>query len=295
MVEEFTRRLDELYVQQKLDLSEALKIMFHRKNKHKSQIMKAAEYLYRQLELGNPFSNSLRTCPFINFDDFYVSFITMAELTGDLKDAVSYLNRKLERKHKNRMKLLEACIYPVFVIFLAVISSFFLITYTEITSPLLIFKMIFILLICCFCIFLCISKVMCDDRLYETFLIIDFLLKAGVGMSEAVGCGVQILGINTRMGRIFQEAKEKLEYGVNLENALKLGERYEEGFYMADKAGGKTEVFGKMAGWLNQKIERKRRICISLIEPVFLLITGVFLLCLVMNIFMPFMNDMKWM
>lgn len=294
MVEEFTKKLDELYVQQKLDLSEALKIMFHRKSRHKTQTEKSAEYLYMQLELGNPFSNSLRTCPFINFDDFYVSFITLAELTGDLRDAISYLNKKLERKHKNKMKLLEASIYPFFVIILAVCSSFLLVSYTGADAELL-FKMIFILILGSICIFFGISKVICDDKLYEAFLIIDFLLKAGVGMSGAVGCGVQILGINSRMGRIFKEAKEKLEYGVSLENALKIGEKFEEGFYLAEKAGGKTEVFGKMASWINQRNERKRKICISLLEPLFLLITGLFLLLLIMNFFMPFINDMEWL
>ena len=269
--------------------------MFKRKSRHKNLVSKTAEYLYTQLELGNPFSNSLRTCPSMNFDDFYVSFITLAELTGDLKEAISYLRRKLERKHKNKMQLLEASIYPAFVIILAICASFFLINYTGMIEADLLLKMIFILIIGCISIFWGISKIICDDKLYEAFLIIDFLLKAGVGMSGAVGCGVQILGINSRMGRLFDDAREKLEYGVSLENALKLGEKFEEGFYLAEKAGGKTEVFGKMAGWIYQKNERKRKICLSLLEPLFLLITGVFLLLLIMNFFMPFINDTQWM
>ena len=52
--------------------------------------------------------------------------------------------------------------------------------------------------------------------------------------------------------------------------------------------------FKKLAVWIDEKAQKRRKLCLCLVEPLFICVTGVFLLCLVMKFFMPFMNDMNF-
>lgn len=287
MVRKFTKKLVDLYGQKNIDISEALKIISYKPGKTRDKVALAAKYIYEELETGNYISNAFKTCPYINFDEIYVSFLSLAERTGDLRKALNYLNLKYERTYENKLKLLEVSIYPCFVIVLSVLSCFFLITYFGLENRFELLQMVLVLLLICSLCFFIIARILSENRLYEAFMIIDFLLQSGVGLSSAVACGVNILGVHSKMGKAFEEAREKLEFGMSLQSALKLGKLYEEGFYFADKAGGKTEVFGNMAVWINQKEERKRRICINIVEPVFILIAGLFLLTLMIKYFIP--------
>ena len=83
---EFTKALYELFVIQKLSLSQSLLIM--RSKPKRDSVSRAAFSLYEQLENGNLFSNALKTCKAISFDDVYISFVSIAEKNGDLKTAL---------------------------------------------------------------------------------------------------------------------------------------------------------------------------------------------------------------
>lgn len=309
MVRKFTKKLDELFVKQNIGLLEALNIISHGPSKSgdkkyekkwgcggraREKIARTAEYLYQQMETGNLISNAFRSCPYISFDEKYVSFVALAEGSGDLKNAVIYLNDKYERSYQNKLKVMEASFYPLFVIILSIIAGLFLVKFTDGENYLSLIEMTIILTCVCVGLLYFIIKVMAENPLYEAFLTIDFLLKSGVCMSEAIGCAIQIVGIKSKTGRAFEDAREKLEFGMSLQNALQLGERYEEGFYFAEKAGGKTEVFGKMALWLNVEWERRRKFCLSIMEPLFILLAGIFLLALILKYFLPYITDLNW-
>ena len=105
---------------------------------------------------------------------------------------------------------------------------------------------------------------------------------------------IQILGIDSRLGRNFAEAKERIEFGMNLENAFCLEGGFKEAFYYADATGKKSEIFLNVAKWLEKKDERRRALFMVLIEPLFIALTGAFLILLVINFFMPFMTDFSW-
>ena len=107
---EFTRALYELFVRQGLSLSQSLLVM--RAKPKKDVVSRAAACVYAALESGSLFSNALRSCRVIIFDDVYISFVSIAEKNGDLKTALSYLKQKLEREAEYRKKLAGASIYP---------------------------------------------------------------------------------------------------------------------------------------------------------------------------------------
>ena len=293
----FTKALYELFVRQDISLSQSLLIM-SRKPRHDG-VSRAAESLYKALENGSLFSNALRTCSAIPFDDVYISFILLAEKNGDLKSAVSYLKEKLEREESGRRRLFAASVYPAFVILISVGASAFVGLYTGTADFALLMKYIAGLLFVCGAVFALIFKLLKGDCLCEAFTAVDFLLKNGIELSEAVGCAVQIAGPSTRVGRIFENARMKLSYGMDLRNAFMCRElggdkKLSEAFYYADTGGSQLDLFGRMAACLEAQNERRRTVCLSLVEPLFIVIAGGFILLLLMSFFMPLINDIGW-
>ena len=272
MQREFTEVLYELFVRQNLSLSHSLLIM-SRKPK-KDRIKLAAESIYSALENGSVFSSALKTCEYVRFNDVYISFILLAEKNGDLKSTVSYLKEKLIRENEQSKKLIGASIYPAFVIILAITAAVFTGLYTDTADFSLLAKYAF----------------------GEAFTAVDFLLKNGIELSEAVGCAVQIAGPSGNIGKIFENARIKLSYGMDLQTAFdcKDNRQFSEIFYYADTGGSQLDLFARIAASLSEKNERRRTICLSLVEPVFIVMTGGFILMILMTFFMPLINDISW-
>lgn len=297
MMREFTSALYELFVKQGLELSKSLLIMSRKPRKN--SISSAAAEIYSALENGSLFSNALRLCSFIRFDEVYVSFILLAEKNGDLQSTVKYLKTKLERKAANKKKLIGASIYPLFVILISIVSCFSVGFYIGNIDFKLLVKDTAVFVFCSVAVYLFILKCICDDGLSEAFTAIDFLIKNGIELSEAVGCAVQIAGPSSRTGRFFETARTKLSYGMDLNTAFKSAELKGnsgllEALYYADTGGSQADLFGRMAAYLESKRESRSSVCFSLIEPLFIVITGAFLLVLLMTFFMPFINDISW-
>lgn len=294
---EFTNALYDLFVKQGLGLSQCLMIMS--KKPGKDCVSRAAENIYSALENGSLFSNALRLCPFIKFSEVYISFILLAEKNGDLKSTVTYLYKKLKRDFESRKKLLEASVYPVFIILISIASCLSVGIYIGNIDFKLLLKDTFIFVFCSILVYLVIIKMIGDNRLSEAFTAVDFLIKNGIELSEAVGCAVQISGSSSKTGKLFESAKLKLSYGMDLNSAFHCGDvrisgRLLEALYYAETGGSQSDLFERMAAYLESKQEAKRTLCFSLIEPLFIMITGAFLLVLLMTFFMPFINDISW-
>lgn len=289
----FTKMLYELFVIQKNSLSKSLLIMSMKPKK--DPVSKAADYIFCALAKGSFFSNALKTCSAINFDEVFISFISIAEKNGDLKTALAYLKQKLEREKETKKKIAEASIYPVFVILLTIISSIFLGFYTKTSDLGLLIKYVLVLIFVCCAMYFVIVKVLGENRLYEAFSAVDFLITHGIELSEAVECAIQILGPSSKIGRLFENARMNLSYGMDLQTAFNCREKnctkLSEAFYYADIGGSKNDIFGRIAAYLKSEKDKRRVICFSLIEPVFIVITGAFILAIVMTFFMPLINE----
>ena len=290
---EFTIMLYELFVIQGISLSKSLLIMSTKPKKN--AVSRAAGIIYEALENGSYFSNALRTCGQINFDDVYISFISIAEKNGDLKTALSYLKEKLEREKECRKKIIEASVYPVFVIFLAVTASVFIGLYTNTADLWLLAKYVSALIAICLFMYLAIIKILSENCLFEAFSAVDFLVSHGVELSEAVGCAIQIAGPSTKIGKLFENARVNLSYGMDLQRAFNCSRkgrsRLSEALYYADLGGSKNDLFGKIAAYLKAEKDKKRMLCFSLIEPLFIVITGIFILAILITFFMPLINE----
>ena len=294
MQKEFTDVLYELFVRQKLPLSRSLLIMSRKPKKDK--VRQAAENIYSALENGSIFSSALRTCECIRFDDVYISFVLLAEKNGDLQSAITYLRKKLIRQSEQRRKLIGASVYPGFVILMAVSASIFIGLYTDTADFRELAKYAGFFLGLCICVYALIFKMLGDDKLCEAFTAVDFLLKNGIELSEAVGCAVQVAGPSGNLGKFFEDARIKLTYGMDLRSAFdsKKNRKFSEIFYYADIGGSQQDLFERIAAGLEAENERRRLICLSLVEPVFIVMTGGFILMLLMTFFMPLINDISW-
>jgi len=302
-MKEFTAALYELFVSQNISLSQSLLIM-SRKPK-KDCVSRAASLIYASLENGSIFSNALKACGAISFDESYVSFIRLAEKNGDLKSAVIYLKKKLERNAEDKKRLIGVSVYPAFVLLLSVAACVFIGVYTGTADFKLLAKYLVVLFFICALIFFLIVKMLASSRLYEAFTAVDFLLRNGIELSEAVGCAVQVAGPCSKVGRLFENARLRLSYGMDLQSAFRVkavfgggvfsaSSKLTEAFYYADLGGSREDMFGRIASYLASEKEKSRLICLSLVEPVFIVITGGFLLIILMTFFMPLINNISW-
>ena len=290
---EFTRALYELFIKQNQTLPQSLLIM--RAKPRKDCVSRAAASIYSALENGTLFSNALRICSAVSFDDVYISFICIAERNGDLKAALTYLLQKLERESEYRKKITGIAVYPAFVVLLAVAASVFIGIYTDTADLRLLGKFILVLIAACAGLYSLIVRLLGESRLFEAFTAVDFLLRNGIELSEAVGCAIQIAGPSTSTGRLFENARLRLLYGMDLQNAfLHSNPKLREAFYYADVGGSKDDLFGKIAAYLKSEKERKREICLALIEPLFIVVAGGFILAVLITFFMPLINNIGW-
>ncbi len=290
-MEKFTRELCDLYVKKNVPLEESLRLMA---NKPYGSVKKAALHVYSSIENGDLLSNSLKTCPVINFDNVYINFVLLAEKSGNLKTTIQYLDKRCQRFRENREKLLGAILYPLFVIFISFAACIFLDSLIDVSKENSVYKLFGVLIGICFLIFLIMNRLLGTNKLYEAFLGTDLLIKEGISASVALTCGAVIVGLETKVGKAFMEASKKIEYGMSFQTAFNLDEKIKEAFYYADSLGGGNDIFEKVANWIRDKDEKRRFICLQLIEPIFIAITGSFLLILILNYLMPVINNFDW-
>ena len=304
---QFTVLLEELVCHKSCDLQSALLLMSKSEKHGKKNVSMAAQNLYNSLNKGNMFSLALKQCSFIEFDELYISFVSFAERCGELKNTLGFLKNKCIREEENYSAVLQASVYPMFVVFVSVAASIGLFAYSNslfafeesgISFSSEIYTSFYLsfcfLILFCVLAFVLLKKILGTNKLYEAFLAAGFLIKAGESLSNAVNDAVNILGYESKEGQLFAKAGKKLSYGAGLKNAFELDswnsllrQELEEAFFYAENSGGENDVFEKIALWLNARDEKRRAICFKLLEPFFICGTGIFLLIFLMNLVLP--------
>lgn len=304
-VKAFTDGLYELIVEQKISLTKSLEIMEFEK---KSAVQKACMKIREELLAGNSFSLALQSCSIIDFDSVYISFICFSELTGNLPAMVSFLKKRCDRRENCTVKLWEASMYPAFIILLAIGICIFLAYYN--TSLSMDFAdavyagnngklwiAISLLLFVCSLVFLILKGRLKENKLYEAFLAISYLINSGVNVSMAVGAGIIISGSDSKYGLLFQKAKEKLEFGMDVYNAFdnfQLDTELKNAFYYAHMAGNRSDIFEKIAVRLGACDEKRKQRCLAMLEPMFIGLTGMFLIAILVTYLMPIITNTNW-
>ena len=228
--------------------------------------------------------------------------------------ALVFLSSKCERETENISKVFQASVYPVFVIILSCFAGAFLYFYmktnfsaSDSSSSLFnnpdfyscILLSFGFLILFCITAFFFLKKTLGINKLYEAFLAMGFLTKGGESIANAVSDAVNILGYETKEGRLFAAAGKNLSYGFGLKDSFALNSwnnsiRYEleEAFFYAENSGGENDVFEKIALWLNSRDEKRKALCFKLLEPFFISGTGIFLLIFLMNLVLPMFSEL---
>lgn len=299
---EFTQLLFELTKKQNLSLVESLEIMS--KFQKKGAVEFAAKHILECLNQGLSFSGALKTCKEIEFDDLYISFVGFAEKTGHFGETCEFLYFRCKRKHENLVQIFEACLYPVFVVLLSIAAAGFLMIFGKsnnvfgdigfsIEQSEKIISSCFrgcVFLFCFFSIsFFVLKNILSDNKMFESFLAADFLVRSGINLIDTFDALVSVAGIDSSLGQEFLKIKNKILQGTEFSMAfMGLNKKLERFFYLAQHTGGECDVFGKMAAFLKEFDEKRRKICFTLIEPIFICGTGVFLIILLSGIYVPF-------
>lgn len=299
---EFTQLLFELTKKQNLSLVESLEIMS--KFQKKGAVEFAAKHILECLNQGLSFSGALKTCKEIEFDGLYISFVSFAEKTGHFGETCEFLYFRCKRKHENLVQIFEACLYPVFVVLLSIAAASFLMIFGKSNNVLgdigfsieqseKIISSCFrgcVFLFCFFSIsFFVLKNILSDNKMFESFLAADFLVRSGINLIDTFDALVSVAGIDSSLGKEFLKIKNKILQGTEFSMAfIGLNKKLERFFYLAQHTGGECDVFGKMAAFLKEFDEKRRKICFTLIEPIFICGTGVFLIILLSGIYVPF-------
>lgn len=299
---EFTQLLFELTKKQNLSLVESLEIMS--KFQKKGAVEFAAKHILECLNQGLSFSGALKTCKEIEFDGLYISFVSFAEKTGHFGETCEFLYFRCKRKHENLVQIFEACLYPVFVVLLSIAAASFLMIFGKSNNVFgdigfsmeqseRIISSCFrgcVFLFCFFSIsFFVLKNILSDNKMFESFLAADFLVRSGINLIDSFDALVSVAGIDSSLGQEFLKIKNKILQGTEFSMAfMGLNKKLERFFYLAQHTGGECDVFGKMAAFLKEFDEKRRKICFTLIEPIFICGTGVFLIILLSGIYVPF-------
>lgn len=304
LIEIFTENLLEL-LNEKLTLIESLSVLAASKMTC-SKIRNLSGYIADQLKEGVTFSMALKKYPLILFPSNFIAFISLSEKTGNLEQTLDYLLKKIKRNNENETALKNALIYPVFIVFLVIIifiaflvkgkiflESEFL---NGISEDMIVRNISFSFasfLLVAFGVIYSVWKVMGDNKYYEVFLASGFLTKSGMRMSEAVLVAAENTSLNRIGMEYFVSASEAIEYGKNLKNAFSTNRKsffqnkIDIALVIAEETGRKDEVLFKIAETIRKEKDRYRKICLSLIEPAFITLTGVFLLKIVIDLILP--------
>jgi general secretion pathway protein F len=273
-------------------------------------VQETAAKLMSVLKKGGGFSEGLAYASGRNFafPDMYRGIIQSSEQTGNIEAAVSHVVGDLERKIKARETITVAMMYPAVVAVIALGGTVVLITrgipfFSEsgILSGVflaqalrsVLFAGTFLLVSGVLLTMACYRLFVMDSYEFRIFYELHFLLAGGIPLSGAVTQCIMSIGEN-KWGRALVYVKKEIISGGRIAGAFeKTGvfPGYITGWLnIGDKNGEVTTVCGRIAGYYRKRDEGRRDIVLRCMEPVFIVLTGIYLLILVQGIILPILT-----
>jgi len=121
----FTQQLSNL-LESRINIIKAFYIISGQTHNRNLKIL--VEELLQKIKQGSSFSESLSSYPRL-FSSFYVSMIRTGEASGRLEETLNKLALFLNKKQDFKRSLIEAMIYPAFVILVSIVTVFTLLTF----------------------------------------------------------------------------------------------------------------------------------------------------------------------
>ena len=297
----------------KVVLQEALQILG--REGMENQVRESSLALLAAMKKGKGFTEGLRSIGKgrIAFDPIHLTLIGAAELTGSIETALARVAGDLKRKQNAVDNLAKILIYPSIIACLAIAGTVVILKKAlplfisegllsdEVLSGaksgvLLAAAVLFTGACALFAVYFRIYN--SDSPEFRIFYLMDLLLRSNVSLLETLSHCVMSLA-NTKLGGALLAAKKDIASGVAFSAAftaafasasagVKRFPPYVTGWLsVADLHGNLTEICACIKDYYEQKEERNRELAARLIEPAVIVLTGIYLLIIMMTVLLP--------
>lgn len=293
----FTQALSEL-MDSGLSLFQSCSVLCHLNQKDK-MVRLAAESVQRKLIQGLSVSDAFLQSEVLSVPRWYGGVLCVCERSGSLHKAFSFLCELEKLLSESRERIYGALLYPVFVVLLAFFGSVFLIVhapdffpvsdsqfYSDSFRAMFFALLVFVPSVMLLCFF--VSSSFSVDELYLACTVIEFLLSEHMSLSESLEQAVFVCRSGSRLQNLLCNSLQLLKEGYSVESALELLHP-SVGMYLhiSEQTGNVCNAFSHLKKTVTLAKKRRQTLCLSLLEPGLILITGIYIAILLKQIFLP--------
>ena len=262
------------------------------------------------MKKGRRFSESLRLIQGkkISYNQMYISLISAAELTGNIDNVLERIAGDLRRRQQATENALNIMTYPSIIIFVAITGTVFLtakglpffISSGFLSGEILtnaingIILAGLVLLLGGALLFIIYYRIFyLDSPEYRIFYVLDLLLKSNVPLLDAMAqCITDMNG--TKYGISLISIKKEITGGISFSQAFSKFPQlspYVTGWLaVADMHGNISEVCSYIKDFYAHKNSRRREVLTRLMEPAVIVLTGSYLLIILLTVVMPILT-----
>ncbi len=274
------------------------------------RIQQESEKLLVMMKKGRSFSGSLAMIPKgnIHFIPLYLTLIKASEMTGTIDKVLEDILIDMKRKQKTLETIVTVMLYPAIIILVACIGTIFIIAKgiplfvqsgmlveTSLNSAVMgiIIAGIFLFLSAGLMFFILYSIFVKDSPEFRIFYLLSFLLSNNIPITEALSQCIASLG-ESKQGKTLVLIKKDIIAGVHFPDAFAKNGKYSSyitgWLTIADNDGDIAGAFKNISDFFQKKDVRIREFASKCIEPVFIIITGIYLLILLQTVIMPILT-----
>ncbi len=268
---------------------------------HNKTVSKIAENILNTIKNGYSFSRAVFLCETVTIPTLYKDLLEAGEYTGKLSDTLEFICINTNHRDKNKKEIVNALCYPFFIFFLALFGTFLLIHwkdsfFTSISFDQIMNVVIRAVAIFCGFIFLLsfyVYECIKVPKLFQFYFSLSFLQKAGFTFTRSLElCMGNCSGINQDL---LYEAYADISKGVSISESFNRLHLIDEKMSVLLKLGEDSNTVPEVCREISQSIldsyETRKDKCLRLLEPLSLLIVGVYLAVLLDGIFIPYITN----
>jgi type II secretory pathway component PulF len=275
-----------------------------------SPVQNSAVALLATMRKGKGLSDSLRIMKKgkVFFEPLYLTLIASAELTGNIDAVLTRIALDLQRKQRAIENVVNILIYPMIIILLAIAGTITIIVkviaifisgglvsndvVSNATAGIYVAGMV--LFLGGAALFAYYFKLFFHDSPeFRIFYLLEFLMRSSVTLSEALSQCILNMG-GTKYGSALIKIKKDITSGIPFSTAFSRVNHfspYVTGWLsVANRQGNICDVCENIKKYYARKDDRAREIAARLIEPAVIVLTGSYVLIIMVTVILPILT-----
>jgi len=274
------------------------------------RVRDSAIALLAVMKKGKSLSESLRLMQGgkVYYEPLYLTLISAAALTGNIEDVLERIAEDLKRKQHAKETVINILIYPAIIVLVAVAGTIAIIVKGMpffISGGLVSAAVVsdaktgigiagLVLLSGGAALFSVYFRIFNNDSPeFRVFYLLDFLLQSNVTLPEALSHCVASMA-HTKYGKVLVSIKKDIASGVPLFEAfarIPYFPPYVTGWLsVAGANGGMSGICGNIKNYYGRKDHKVREIASKLIEPLVIVLTGLYVLIIMLTVILPILS-----